>query len=68
MQNYRNYKSFYERLEAEINDIQFKFRGGLGTRDALLDLKVLVKRARNMNCDVFAGFVDYDKANISYFS
>ena len=35
---------------------------GLGTREALFILNVLIQRALDVNCDVFACFIDFEKA------
>ena len=52
----------YTKCEREIDPVQFGFRNGLGTREALFSLNVLTQRCRDMNVDVYACFVDYRKA------
>lgn len=52
----------YKRCEAVISESQFGFRNGLGTREALFSLQILVERCRDVNVDVYLCFVDYEKA------
>ena len=52
----------YTKLEEHLSEVQFGFRAGLGTREALFSLQVLIQRARDVNCDVFACFIDFEKA------
>lgn len=52
----------YRKLEKNIGETQFGFRKGLGTREALFNLNVLIQRARDVNCNVFAYFIDFEKA------
>lgn len=41
---------------------QFEFRNAMGTREALFSIQVLNQRCRDVDFDVFARFVDYQKA------
>jgi len=41
---------------------QFGFRNGLGTRDALFSIQILVQRCRDINQKVYLGFIDFEKA------
>ena len=52
----------YKKCESQMGQSQFGFRNGVGTREALFSLNVLVQRCRDMNVDVYACFVDYTKA------
>ena len=52
----------YNKCEQQVDDTQFGFRNGLGTREALFSINVLTQRARDMNAEVYACFVDYHKA------
>lgn len=56
------HERIYPKLEEHIGETQFGFRKGLGTREALFSLNVLIQRARDVNCDVFACFIDFEKA------
>lgn len=47
--------------EKHIEETKFGFRNGLGTREALFSLNVLIQRARDINCTVFACFIDFKK-------
>lgn len=52
----------YHKLEENISETQFGFRKGLGTREALFALNVLIQRSMDVNQHVYACFVDYNKA------
>ena len=52
----------YPILEEHLDEFQFGFRNGLGTREALFSIQVLIQRARDVNSDVFACFLDFEKA------
>lgn len=52
----------YIKKPSEISETQFSFRSGLGTRDALFGLNVLLQRRLDMNQETFFEFVDYEKA------
>lgn len=48
--------------EQHLGRTQFGFRNALGIREALFCVQVLFQRCRDMNCDVYACFVNYQKA------
>ena len=50
------------KLEEEIDESQFGFRNGLGTRKALFALNVLAQRCMDMNIDIHVCYVDFEKA------
>lgn len=50
------------KLDVDIGDTQFGFRKGLGTREALFALNVLSQRCLDINQDIYACFIDYNKA------
>ncbi|XP_071580242.1 uncharacterized protein [Temnothorax nylanderi] len=52
----------FKKCEYQLDETQFGFRNGLGTREALFSLNVLTQRCRDMNINVFACFIDYRKA------
>ena len=52
----------YKKCEENISETQFGFRKGLGTRDALFALQILVQRCWDVNKDVYLCFIDYEKA------
>lgn len=52
----------FRKLEEEISDTQMGFRKGLGTREALFGMNVLLQRCLDMNQDVYACFIDFEKA------
>lgn len=41
---------------------QFGFRNGLGIREALFSIQILVQRCRDINQKVYLCFIDYEKA------
>lgn len=45
-----------------MDDEQFGFRNGFGTRQLLLSIMVLMQKCRNQQKDAFVAFIDYDKA------
>ena len=56
------HERIYPKLEEDIGETQFGFRNGLGTREALFSHNVLIQRARDVNCNVYACFIDFEKA------
>ena len=52
----------YRKCEACLSDTQFGFRSGMGTREALFSIQVLIQRCRDVSVDVYACFIDYQKA------
>lgn len=52
----------YQKCENQIDQTQFGFRNGVGTREALFALNILTQRCRDMNQDIYACFIDYRKA------
>ena len=52
----------YRKLDSDISDSQFGFRNGVGTREALFAVNVLTQRCLDVNKDVYACLVDYEKA------
>lgn len=56
------HKRIYRRLEEDISNTQFGFREGLGTREALFGINVLFQRCLDINQDVYACYIDFEKA------
>lgn len=56
------HQRIYKLCEDHIGRTQFGFRNPMGTREALFCVQVLSQRCRDMDCDVYACFVDYQKA------
>lgn len=56
------HKRIYKKCEEEIAPNQFGFLNAVGTREALFSIQVLVQRCRDVNCNVFACLIDYQKA------
>ncbi|KAI5732155.1 hypothetical protein M8J77_022354 [Diaphorina citri] len=56
------HQRIHRKIEENLGITQFGFRGGLGTREALFCLQVLIQRCRDINQDVYACFIDFEKA------
>jgi len=56
------HRRIYKICEERVADIQFGFMKGVGTGEALFSIQVLFQRCRDMNCDIYTCFVDYQKA------
>lgn len=52
----------YQKCENQIDQSQFGFRKGVGTREALFTLNILTQRCKDMNQDLYACFINYRKA------
>lgn len=52
----------YHKCEEYLSESQFGFRNGFGTREALFGLSVLAQRCRDMSVDLYACFIDFQKA------
>ena len=50
------------KIEAELDDAQSGFRQGKGTREGLLNLRLICERHLEVQKDVYIGFLDYEKA------
>lgn len=51
-----------KKCEELMGKTQLGFRGGFGTREALLCIKILIQNCKNVKKNVFICFIDYDKA------
>ena len=56
------HRRIYKLCEEQIAPTQFGFRNAVGTREALFSIQVLFQRCRDMNYDIYACFIDYQKA------
>lgn len=56
------HRRIYKKCEQNISDEQFGFRLGMGTREALFSLSVLLQKCWDQSQDVYLCFVDYEKA------
>uniref|UniRef100_A0A8D8TK36 Craniofacial development protein 2 n=1 Tax=Cacopsylla melanoneura TaxID=428564 RepID=A0A8D8TK36_9HEMI len=56
------HKRINKKLDENISNTQFGFRNGFGTREALFAYNVMVQRCLDVNQDVYACFIDYNKA------
>lgn len=52
----------YRKIEENIDSSQFGFRSGLGTREALFSLNVLIQRCLDINQDIHICYIDFEKA------
>ena len=57
-----NKKRIERKLEAEINVVKAVFRQRRGTRDHILNLRLIIQKCREFNQSLFTCFVDYTKA------
>jgi endonuclease/exonuclease/phosphatase family metal-dependent hydrolase len=51
-----------KKIEAEIGNTQSGFRKGMGTREGIFNLRMVVERCIEMQKDVYLCFIDYEKA------
>lgn len=59
----RNAKGVPLRIfEERVLNTQFKFMKSMGTRDVLFCVQVLFQRCKDIHCDIFDSFKDYQKA------
>jgi hypothetical protein len=49
-------------VEKELTEDQFGFRRNKGTRDAILNLRILIEKQIKFNKDIFISFIDREKA------
>lgn len=56
------HRRIYSKCEEHISETQFGFREGLGTREAIFSLQVLIQRCRDVSQDVHICFIDFSKA------
>lgn len=56
------HRRIYRKCEQNISPEQFGFRLGLGTREALFGITVLLEKCRDQRKDVYLCFIDYEKA------
>ena len=52
----------YSKCEKRMGSTQFGFKSGFGTREALFGIQVPTQRCQDVNVDVYACFLDYEKA------
>ena len=51
-----------EKIEKEISDMQSGFMSGKGTREGILNMRLICERYIEVNKDIYACFIDYEKA------
>ena len=49
-------------MNCEIPDVQAGFRKGRGTRDQIANIHWVIKKARELQKDIYFCFIDYTKA------
>lgn len=52
----------FRKLDAEISDNQVGFRKGMGTREALFGVNMLMQRCLDVNQNIYMCFIDFEKA------
>ena len=48
--------------EEQIVDVQMGFRQGVGTRDQIFNLQIIMEKARESSVPLYMAFIDYKKA------
>ena len=51
-----------QKIENEIGELQSRFMAGKGTREGIFNLRVICECYSKVNQDVYACFIDYEKA------
>lgn len=46
-----------------MDELQFGFRNGAGTSEAVFSLNITTQRSRDTNVDIYSCFIDYNKAS-----
>ena len=49
-------------MNCELPDVQAGFRRGRGTRDQIVNIRWIIKKARKFQKNIYFCFIDYDKA------
>ena len=53
---------FQQHMNRELPDVQVGFRKGRGTRDQTVNLRWIIKKAREFQKNIYFCFIDYTKA------
>jgi hypothetical protein len=48
--------------DEELSDVQMGFRKGVGTRDQIFNLRIIIEKAREHQTPLYIAFIDYKKA------
>lgn len=56
------YNRIYEKLDNNISEFQFGFRNGADTRKTLFVVNVPIQRCLDVNKNIYACTIDYEKA------
>lgn len=56
------HQRIFKICEEQMSNTQFGFRNAMGTREAIFSLQVLFQRASDVNQNIYACFIDYQKA------
>lgn len=51
-----------QKIESEISNLQSGFMSGKGTREGIFNMRMLCERYCEVNKDIYACFIDYEKA------
>ena len=49
-------------MNCELPDLQARFRKGRGTRDQIANIPWIIKKAREIQKNIYSCFIDYTKA------
>ena len=53
---------FQQYMNCELPDVQAGFRKGIGTRDQIFNIHWIIKKARELQKNIYFCFIDYTKA------
>ena len=53
---------FQQYMNHELPDVQAGFRKGIGTRDQIANIHLIIKKAREFQKNIYFCFIDYAKA------
>ena len=55
--------SLQQYMNRELPDVQGGFRKGKGTRDQISNIRLIIKKAREFQKNIYFWFIDYAKAS-----
>ena len=55
-------KRMKNKLDQEISSMQAGFREGRGTRDQIVNIRIVMEKCRDHKLPLYMGFIDYSKA------
>ena len=52
---------FQQYMNRELHDVQAAFRKGSGTRDQIANIRLIIRKAREFQKNIYFCFIDYAK-------